>query len=977
MTRVRIPADVDRPDRIFARLTARQLLLLAPAVLVAALIGHLGLAAGLPLPFVAVAVMPPLAVGLTLALVGRDGLPLDRYVAAAWRHRRAPTLHLPPTAAAGTPGWLPDTAAAPRRRTVPAAPLARRVETAGLVDLGPDGVAVLATVAGLPATSLAAPGEQAARLAAMAGMLDGLSGPLQITVRTVPAGLGPLIRQLRDGRTGIASPELASAAAGHADYLAGLGAGRAPLARQILLTAHEPVPAGAGPAGRQLAAGRALARLDDAAHRLTAAGLTIRVLDGQEAERVLAAAAHPTGTPPAIASGPADGPLAGPGHSLPTWPTVLDQPAPAGRAGRRRRQRRRTERGQAPAGPLMLTPPGLRVAPRHLEIGDGYTTTLLVTGYPREVGPGWLEPLLAYPGRLDVALHIAPVPGPVAAARLRRQRARLESGRYANQAAGRLSDPELDVAAQDAAELAGRIARSEARLYGVSLYLTIHADSLEQLAEERRRVTALAHSLLLTVHPATYRMLAGWASTLPLGRDLLAARRTMDSTATATLFPFTADPPLPDLHRVGAGPVVYGLNPRTGGLVAHDRWAAPNHNSVTLAASGAGKSYLTKIDVLRSLYQGVEVHVVDPDGEYGRLAAAVAGTVIPLGAPGVHVNPLDLPAHARSDPDLLTRRALFTHTLVSTLLAGESDSASTGLTSGERAALDRAILTAYRHAGITTDPASWTRPAPLLADLETALRADPTDPAGPSLASRLAPYTTGSHAALFAGPTSIPAEGQLVVHDLAALPDELRPAGMLLTLDAIWRTVAGGPRARRLVVVDEAWRLMAQPAAARFLRSLAKAARKHWAGLAVVTQDAGDLLGSDLGAAVVANAATHLLLRQDASAISRVAATFALSDAEARYLTTAATGDALLLTAGHRTPVHVDAAPREHTLITTAPVELTPTPAPPALPRPARPHAVDPRTHAVDPRPASATGSAWWRTPPARVRPVEDDADPC
>ena len=82
------------------------------------------------------------------------------------------------------------------------------------------------------------------------------------------------------------------------------------------------------------------------------------------------------------------------------------------------------------------------------------------------------------------------------------------------------------------------------------------------------------------------------------------------------------------------------------------------------------------------------------------------------------------------------------------------------------------------------------------------------------------------------------------------------------------------------MIVDEAWLLMKEPEGAKFLFRMAKAARKHWAGLAVITQDAADLLGSELGQAVVANAATQILLRQAPQAIDAVAAAFRLSAGE-------------------------------------------------------------------------------------------------
>ncbi|ORT46853.1 conjugal transfer protein TraC [Frankia sp. KB5] len=635
------------------------------------------------------------------------------------------------------------------------------------------------------------------------------------------------------------------------------------------------------------------------------------------------------------------------------------------------RRSARPGRGQGPAlpaeGPALFTPPSLLVEAGQVEVAGLCATTITVVGYPREVGPGWMEPLLAYPGRLDVAVHVDPTPPAVAALRLRRQLGRLESGRRADAAAGRLADPELDAAAADAGELARQVARGEARLFRVGLYLTVYADTREQLAEEAARVTALAHSLLLTVRRARYRTVQGWVSTLPLGLDLLQIRRAFDTQALAAGIPFTTpDLPLPDVERPGAAPVVYGTNLHSAGLVAHDRWAQPNYNSVTTGASGAGKSFLMKLDVLRSLYQGVQVAVVDPEDEYTRLAAAVGGTRLALGAPGVHLNPLDLPAHSRHDPDLLTRRALFCHTLIATLFGDHTADDGGGLGAGGRAVLDAAILTAYRTAGITQDPDTWTRPAPLLADVAAALTAA-QDPAGPALAARLAPFVSGSHAGLFAHATTTSPTGPLVVYSLRALPDELKAAGTLLTLDAIWRTVADpARRRRRLVVVDEGWLLMAHPAGAKFLFRLAKAARKHWAGLAVVTQDSADLLGSELGRAVVANAATQILLRQDPTVIDDLRRVYKLTDGETAQLLTAGPGHALLLTGtGQRTALHALASPAEHALITTDPVENTtdgPDAGRPGLARPQGTAGEETGLGRVPRRPAA--------------RPPVDDADP-
>jgi type IV secretory pathway VirB4 component len=561
-------------------------------------------------------------------------------------------------------------------------------------------------------------------------------------------------------------------------------------------------------------------------------------------------------------------------------------------------------------------PAAVENTPWHLRVGDGYTATLAVTGYPPEVGVAWLDPLLEWPGRLDVVQHIGPVPAATAATTLRRQRARLEATRRIDADHGRLGDPVTDAAAEDAADLADRLARGAARLFRVGHYLCVHAPTREDLVEAVAEVRAAAASVLLDTQPATWRQLQGWTSTLPLGVDALRMRRVFDTDALAAAFPLASPDlpaPLPG-QGVPAGGVLYGLNTASNGVVWWDRWSQDNHNSVVLARSGAGKSYLVKLETLRNLYDGVQVSIIDPEDEYLRLADAVGGTAIQLGAPGIRVNPFDIPPGDRR-PDALTRRALFLHTLVAVLFGQQPPPA-------ERAALDKAIIAAYTAAGISNDPTTWSRPAPLLRDLAAALQAD-DNPAAQTLAARLSPWTEGSFRDLFDGPTTYRPRGHLVVWSTRQLADELRAPGMLLALDAIWREVdsayVGGragprPQGRRLVVVDEAWTLLKDGEGARFLYRLAKAARKRRAGVAVVTQDAADLLGSELGQAVVGNAATQILMRQAPQAIELIADTFALTAGEARMLLSAGRGEALLLAGSHRVAFQIVASAREHQL---------------------------------------------------------------
>ena len=115
---------------------------------------------------------------------------------------------------------------------------------------------------------------------------------------------------------------------------------------------------------------------------------------------------------------------------------------------------------------------------------------------------------------------------------------------------------------------------------------------------------------------------------------------------------------------------------------------------------------------------------------------------------------------------------------------------------------------------------------------------------------------------------------------------------------------------------------MREPAGARLLFRLAKSSRKRWCGLTAITQDAPDLLGSELGQAVVSNAATQLLLRQAPQAIAEVGERFHLTAGERRYLLACPTGSGLLVAGDERIALKIVASPEEHALVTSDPAEL-------------------------------------------------------
>lgn len=532
----------------------------------------------------------------------------------------------------------------------------------------------------------------------------------------------------------------------------------------------------------------------------------------------------------------------------------------------------------------------------HLEVGERRCRTLAVVRYPARLAAGWLGELSTFDGDLDCALHIAPGAGVAAMAFLERRIAELSSTLRAADERGARSDPYRRAALADALELRDQLAQGSERLFDTTLLFTIWADDAQQLVTLTEGLEALLGTRLIHTRRLQFQMRAGVQATLPLGTATVDVVRPLSTSALAATFPFGGS----DLR--GHGGLLYGLNRATQSPVVLDRFALENHNAVVFATSGAGKSYLVKVELVRALLSGMRCVVIDPEGEYASLLGAVGAYVIPVhpGA-GVGLDPFALTDAAAGS--LAVRIGTLT-TLVA-LLVGE-------LTTGERAAVEEAIALAYGQAGYRDGEDVAGRVPPRLGSVLTHLR---TRPDLERIVRILERYVSGPQAWLFeAAPQGLPAGADSVVYSLAGLAEETRAAAMFLVLDRVWTRLEHAT-APTLVVVDEAWWLMRHADTAGFLFRLVKTARKRRAGLTLVTQDVSDVLSHPDGEAVITNSALQILLRQAPQAMPRLAELFRLTQAEQSFLLGAERGEALLIAQGRRVPLQVVATDEEARLI--------------------------------------------------------------
>lgn len=717
--------------------------------------------------------------------------------------------------------------------------------------------------------------EREALLARYRRFLAALSYPLQILVRVVPADVERYLERLGDAACG-AGP-LSEVARDHAAFCRALAREHRPLERRryVVVPADEagrrgePFPfrgrrGGAVPEEARLTLER---RSAEVAEGLASLGVSSRRLGETEIAAL--------------------------------WREML-----AGGIGER----------EAPGeGPEAILPGRLEERRDLLSLDGEATRVLALTGYPRHVGAGWLAPLLDGPEPLDLSLHIEPVDSREAVRSLTRRLAELESSRLLDARGGRLPSARRSVARSDVERLRSELARGDERLLRAACYLRLRGPGREHLARSEASVGAAVSSLLAEARPQLYEMLPGLLSCLPAAEDHLGRRRTLDGASLATMIPFASG----EMPRAPGG-VLSGRSLHDGSLVVLDPFdpGQENANRVVVATSGAGKSYACKVEALRALLLGIEYYVVDPEGEYAALCSAVGGERLRLSGEEPHrINPFDLPrAGGAAREGALSRRVLSLLGLLALMLAEPGER----LGQAERGVLDRALYECYRRRGITDDPATHGRPAPLLEELLAVLE-ESGEPHG--LAPRLRRYASGSLGRLFSEPTSAAPRSPFVVFDVEGLEEELRPLATYLIADRLMGEVRAEPRPR-LLLVDEAWSLMRHAEGARLLAAVARQARKRWLGLVTVTQEVSDFLGRPEGRTVLAQSATRLLLRQESSGAALLQESLGLSPAERSYLLACRKGEGLLLAAGRRVPLRIEASPREHALATTDPAEL-------------------------------------------------------
>ncbi len=555
----------------------------------------------------------------------------------------------------------------------------------------------------------------------------------------------------------------------------------------------------------------------------------------------------------------------------------------------------------------IIAPSALKVSPKEINLGEKILRSFFVISYPRFLTEGWFSPIINMDKVFDVSIFVHPIETTKVLRQFQRKVAEVQSQIHVREEKGLVRDPVLDVAYQDLENLRDQLQQAQEKLFDVGLYITIYGDSDVELDKVESEIKSVLEAKLIYVKPALFQQEQGYKSTLPLGNDMLGVHSKLNSSPLSSLFPFTSFDLTSDKG------ILYGINRHNSSLVLFDRFSLENYNSIMFAKSGAGKSYATKLEILRTLMFDTEVIVIDPEKEYEYMAEATGGRYFKISLNSEHhINPFDLPfpGPGESAANILRSNIINLVGLFRLMMGG--------LSAEEDAIIDRAITETYALKDITADSDFRNIEPPLMSDFEMVLSGME---GGESLAQRLSKYTKGTWAGFINRPTNVDMNKKLVVFSLRDMEDELKPIAMYIVTHHIWNAIRKELK-KRLLVIDEAWWMMKSDDTASFLMGLVKRGRKYFLGVATITQDVGDFLKSPYGLPIITNSSIQILLKQSPTIIDDLQKTFNLTDEEKFLLLESDVGEGIFFAGLKHVAIKNIASYTEDQIITSDPSQV-------------------------------------------------------
>lgn len=532
-----------------------------------------------------------------------------------------------------------------------------------------------------------------------------------------------------------------------------------------------------------------------------------------------------------------------------------------------------------------LLPDVVHVRPYTLVINEKTKfRSLYASTFPLRTHMFWLDKLLASFPYMILSVHIEPLAKERMIRVLQRKIIAQKERLITLEQKGRIIRKGTLMGLEHLEDIQVALEKGEENLFHISCSIGIQGENDEQLQKDQQNMQSLAQSEGLLLRTNAFRQLQGFSHILPILSPLIDTKHVFDSTSLSYAHFFSSGSILEK------GGILYGKNISTKGIVIADRFQRENYNSITLAKSGMGKSYAAKLEMIRMFLKGVKIIVIDQEGEYVHVCQKLGGEIIKLGNQEKSIDPFYIDKEVVKEKGI-EDKIQFLKQFFKRVCSYYDEQI-----------LDKALMKIYTN----------KRTTPSMYALYNILRK--MEEKGILMSDAIYSFAKGSSGKLYA-PSYINMDKQCTVFDLSSLDEENKRRMMMVIGEYMWSSITESERKARLLIIDEAHKLLDIPELATYFKGLTKRARKYGLGIHYISQDVGDFMKNEDGKSIIANCATKFLFGQDQTAISSLASLLALSEYEKGLLPLLSKGECLLLAGSHHAHVKIESLPIEQTYI--------------------------------------------------------------
>ena len=377
-------------------------------------------------------------------------------------------------------------------------------------------------------------------------------------------------------------------------------------------------------------------------------------------------------------------------------------------------------------------------------------------------------------------------------------------------------------------------------------YITTYSKNKEELKNQINKIEEILQNSGLKSKKSYFRQEQTILANLPLNKNNYdikrAVKRNILTDGIKGTYPFITSTIYDEQG------ILYGTDINNNSLIIidkFDREKYKNSNTCIFGSSGSGKSYFTKIQVLRNYILNINQYIIDPEREYEKISKSLDGSLIKIGpASKTYINIFDI----RED-SLEENEEGYLATKLNKLI-GFFKLIFQDITEEERTELENKIIKIYKNKNIDFNDKSLFKNNKFKTSTDMPILEDLYKELNKKMQKKIEPFITGS-LKCFNNYTNIELNNKLIIGDIYELGEENIQFGMYIFIELFWDKIKKDRNSRKIIYLDEIWRLIgitSNKETASFIYKIFKTIRKYGGGATAITQDVSDLFSLEEGA---------------------------------------------------------------------------------------------------------------------------------